>query len=95
MIEAVRTSETSVNFYVTTLRYIPEDPKLQSTAMFGSFTFHMMSSNFSSCVLSPLPPSASMACRGTALLFTFYVCCTQKDCNIAVLMYVLMTSKKE
>jgi hypothetical protein len=51
MIEAVRTSETSVNFYVTTLLYIPEDPKLQSTAMFGSFTFHMMSSNFSSCVL--------------------------------------------
>jgi hypothetical protein len=28
MMEAVRTSETSVNFNVTTLRYIPEDSKL-------------------------------------------------------------------
>jgi hypothetical protein len=29
-IEAVRTSETSVNFNVTTLRYIPEDSKLHT-----------------------------------------------------------------
>jgi hypothetical protein len=28
--EAVRTSETSVNFNVTTRRYIPEDPKLHT-----------------------------------------------------------------
>jgi hypothetical protein len=28
MMEAVRTSETSVNFNMTTRRYIPEDPKL-------------------------------------------------------------------
>jgi hypothetical protein len=28
MMEAVRTSETSVNFNVTTRRYIPEDCKL-------------------------------------------------------------------
>jgi hypothetical protein len=28
MMEAVRTSETSVNFNVTAWRYIPEDPKL-------------------------------------------------------------------
>jgi hypothetical protein len=27
--EAVRTSETSVNFNVTTRRYVPEDSKLQ------------------------------------------------------------------
>jgi hypothetical protein len=30
MIEAVRTSETSVNFNVTTRRYIPEDSKLHT-----------------------------------------------------------------
>jgi hypothetical protein len=30
MMEAERTSETSVNFNVTTLRYIPEDSKLHS-----------------------------------------------------------------
>jgi hypothetical protein len=30
MMEAVRTSETSVNFNVATRRYIPEDSKLQS-----------------------------------------------------------------
>jgi hypothetical protein len=29
MMEEVRTSETSVNFNVTTRRYIPEDSKLQ------------------------------------------------------------------
>jgi hypothetical protein len=29
MMEAVCASETSVNFNVTTRRYIPEDPKLQ------------------------------------------------------------------
>jgi hypothetical protein len=28
MMEAVRTSETSVNIYVTTWQYIPEDSKL-------------------------------------------------------------------
>jgi hypothetical protein len=32
MMEAVRTSETSVNFNVTTRRYIPVDFKLQSLA---------------------------------------------------------------
>jgi hypothetical protein len=30
MLEAVRTSETSVNFNVTTRRYIPEDSKLHT-----------------------------------------------------------------
>jgi hypothetical protein len=30
LIEAVRTSETSVNFNVTTRRYIPEDSKLHT-----------------------------------------------------------------
>jgi hypothetical protein len=30
MMEAVRTSETSVNFNVTTWRYIPEDSKLHT-----------------------------------------------------------------
>jgi hypothetical protein len=30
MMEAVRTSETSVNFNVTTRRYIPEDSKLHN-----------------------------------------------------------------
>jgi hypothetical protein len=30
MMEAVHASETSVNFNVTTLRYIPEDSKLRS-----------------------------------------------------------------
>jgi hypothetical protein len=30
MMEAVRTSETSVNFNVTTRLYIPEDPKLHT-----------------------------------------------------------------
>jgi hypothetical protein len=29
MMEAVRTSETSVSIYLTTRQYIPEDPKLQ------------------------------------------------------------------
>jgi hypothetical protein len=32
---AVRTSETSVNFNVTTLRYIPEDSKLHTMKGFG------------------------------------------------------------
>jgi hypothetical protein len=31
MMEAVRTSETSVNFNVTTRRYIPENSKLLNT----------------------------------------------------------------
>jgi hypothetical protein len=30
MMEAVRTSETSLNFNVTTRRYIPDDSKLQT-----------------------------------------------------------------
>jgi hypothetical protein len=30
MMEAVRTSETSINFNVTTRRYIPEDSKLNN-----------------------------------------------------------------
>jgi hypothetical protein len=35
--EAVRTSETSVNFKVTTRRYIPEDSKLHTQRL---LTFH-------------------------------------------------------
>jgi hypothetical protein len=35
MMEAVRTSETSVNFNVTTRRYIPEDSKLQHVHAFS------------------------------------------------------------
>jgi hypothetical protein len=34
MMKAVRTSETSVNFNVTTRRYIPEDSKLRSLCCF-------------------------------------------------------------
>jgi hypothetical protein len=34
MMEAVRTSETSVNFNVTTLHYIPEDSKLHNCNTF-------------------------------------------------------------
>jgi hypothetical protein len=34
MMEAVRTSETLVNFNVTTWRYIPEDSKLQQPILF-------------------------------------------------------------
>jgi hypothetical protein len=34
MMEAVRTSETLINFNVTTRRYIPEDSKLQITFHF-------------------------------------------------------------
>jgi hypothetical protein len=34
--EAVRTSETSVNFNVTTRRYIPEDSKLHNNETSGS-----------------------------------------------------------
>jgi hypothetical protein len=40
MIEAVRTSETSVNFNVTTRRYIPEDSKLQMNS------FHTLQTSF-------------------------------------------------
>jgi hypothetical protein len=34
MMEAVQTSGTSVNFDVTTRRYIPEDSKLQAVKLF-------------------------------------------------------------
>jgi hypothetical protein len=34
MMEAVRTSEVSVNFNVTTRRYISEDPKLQTKSQY-------------------------------------------------------------
>jgi hypothetical protein len=37
MMEAVRTSETSVNFNVTTRRYIPEDSKLHGMKMLIGF----------------------------------------------------------
>jgi hypothetical protein len=37
MMDAVRTSETSVNIYLTTLQYIPEDSKLH-TIYCSSFT---------------------------------------------------------
>jgi hypothetical protein len=37
MLEAVRTSETSVNFNVTTRRYIPEDSKLHKNPWFFNF----------------------------------------------------------
>jgi hypothetical protein len=36
MIEAVCTSETSVNIYLTTRQFIPEDSKLQSVKVFVS-----------------------------------------------------------
>jgi hypothetical protein len=36
--EAVRTSETSVNFNVTTRRYIPEHSKLQDQSCFDEIT---------------------------------------------------------
>jgi hypothetical protein len=35
MMEAVRISETSVHFNVTTWRYIPEDSKLQNGVLFN------------------------------------------------------------
>jgi hypothetical protein len=38
MMEAVRNSETSVNFNVTTRRYIPKDSKLQKFNC--SFNYH-------------------------------------------------------
>jgi hypothetical protein len=37
MMEAVRTSETSGNFSVTTRRYIPEDSKLHTLTLFVDF----------------------------------------------------------
>jgi hypothetical protein len=39
--EAMRTSETSVNFNVTTRRYIPENPKLH-TLRGENLTFHTL-----------------------------------------------------
>jgi hypothetical protein len=58
MMEAVRTSETSVDFKVTTRRYIPEEPELQvsfpsgnETKMFHVlFTYHM---TYISCPTQP------------------------------------------
>jgi hypothetical protein len=38
--EAVRTSETSVNFNVTTCRYIPEDSKLHTHRLYN-LKYHM------------------------------------------------------
>jgi hypothetical protein len=35
MMEAARTSETSVNLNVTTRRYIPEDSQLQNTLLYN------------------------------------------------------------
>jgi hypothetical protein len=40
MTEAARTSETSVNFKVTTRRYIPEDSKLQSPSLRTYYHHH-------------------------------------------------------
>jgi hypothetical protein len=37
MMEAVRTSETSINFNVTTRHYLPEDSKLHTTLMFNTW----------------------------------------------------------
>jgi hypothetical protein len=55
MMEAVRTFETSVNFNMTTRRYIPENPKLQFPTPcnvvyeyihpFSSLVFPIISSN--------------------------------------------------
>jgi hypothetical protein len=36
MMEAVRTSETSVNIYLTTRQYIPEDSKLHTSKMLAA-----------------------------------------------------------
>jgi hypothetical protein len=52
--EAVRTSETSVNFNVTTRRYIPEDSKLH-TSRRESLKCHIIS--FSGFVNAKNPPS--------------------------------------
>jgi hypothetical protein len=38
MVEAVRTSETSVNMYLTTRQYIPEDSELQSAISFNKLS---------------------------------------------------------
>jgi hypothetical protein len=50
MMEAVRTSETLVNFNVTTRRYIPEDFKLHKSSMFQ---------NSASFVISGVEPLGS------------------------------------
>jgi hypothetical protein len=42
MMEAERTSQTSVHFNVTTQRYIPEDPKLKATT-FVSASVYLLS----------------------------------------------------
>jgi hypothetical protein len=41
MMEAVRASETSVNIYLTTRQYIPEDSKLH-TRRRENLKFHML-----------------------------------------------------
>jgi hypothetical protein len=58
MMEAVRTSETSVNFNVTTWRYIPEDSKLPTEArLYTCKTIDILHViNFSNvAVFSPVP----------------------------------------
>jgi hypothetical protein len=52
MVEAVRTSETSVNFNVTTLRYIPEDSKLHTRRRKNPKSHHDYL--FTSFVICPL-----------------------------------------
>jgi hypothetical protein len=49
--EAVRTSETSVNFNVTTWRYSPEGSKLL-TRLRENLKFHILASLITRCVLS-------------------------------------------
>jgi hypothetical protein len=46
MMEAVRTSETSVNFNVTTRHYIPEDSKLHKQSFVSVHSFHKAAYKF-------------------------------------------------
>jgi hypothetical protein len=43
MMEVVRTSETSVNFNVTTRRYIPEDSKLLTVIILEEYFYELYS----------------------------------------------------
>jgi hypothetical protein len=62
--EAVRTSETSVNFNVTTRRYIPEDSKLQIFIIQHGTTFQK------SHLSLHLPPKEMKSCTQIFTLFT-------------------------
>jgi hypothetical protein len=45
MMEAVRTSETSVNIYLTTGQYIPEDSKLHAIQPLSSISLNSLFAN--------------------------------------------------